>query len=428
MKINIPYGKKQISVSIHEKNLLGVLHPKRSHTKKSEAAIIKDAILNPMGCCRLKDIVSPRDTVAIVVPDLARVCPSKVILPIILEELARGGVKDKHVTIFMAVGMLTPPTKSEIEAAFGKDIVRRIKVKNHNPTDSSNLTHLGYVANGVPVVINREILYSDHVIAVGSIEPHLHAGFSGGSETLSIGMAGEETIKFTHSPKFLDKPGIKPGAIKDNPFHKWIMEVACISKLRFIINVINDDLGRAVFATAGEPQLAFYRGIEHAMLYYRVKVDEPADIVICGVGWPKDINLYQASRALTYLTNTQKPIVRKGGLILIPARCEDGIGRGLGERRFYEAMTHGKSPAAIVKKMKGKSCLAGEQRAYMVSKSLLFADCAMVGTSVPNLVKKMHIMHFKDMDEALEYAFATRGKDAKIYVVPHALVTLPVSR
>jgi nickel-dependent lactate racemase len=428
MKINIPYGKTQVNVSIPDRNLLGVLRPKQSHTKKSEVRIIRDAVLKPMGCSPLSNMVSPNDTVAIVVPDLARMCPSRLILPILLEELSKKGVKDRNITIFMAVGMLTPPSKKDIDKAFGGGIASRIKVKIHNPVDASNLTHLGYVANGVPVVVNKELLYNDHVISIGVIEPHLHAGFSGGPETLSIGMAGEETIRFTHSPRFIDKPGAKPGVIMGNPFHRWIMEAACVAKLKFIVNVINNDMGHTVFATAGEPQLAFYKGIEHAMLYYRIKVDEPADIVICGVGWPKDVNIYQASRALTYLTNTQKPVIRKGGLIIIPATCEDGIGKGLGERRFYGAMKKAKSADEIVKKMKSRNCLAGEQRAYAVAKSLLLADCAIVGAGSRELVRNMKMLYFGNVDEALEHAFRTRGKDAKVYVVPHALVTLPVSR
>ncbi len=428
MKINIPYGKSNVSISIPDKNLLGVLYPKRSRIRKSESRIIKDSILNPMGCCRLKDLVSPKETIGIVVPDLTRRCPRELILPILLDELKKGGIQDKDITIFMAIGMHRPLTKDEIEEAFGKDIVRRIKVKNHNPTDKSNLTHLGYVAGGVPAVVNKELLYKDHTIAIGVIEPHLYAGFSGGPKTLSIGMAGEETISYTHSPKFLDRPGVKLGAIKDNPFHRVIIEAACVAKLKFIVNVINNDLGRTIFATSGEPQLAFYKGIEIAILHYRVKADEPADIVICGVGWPKDSNLYQASRALTYITNTQKPIVKKGGLVIISAQCEDGVGRGLGEKRFYKSMVSENNAADLVKKMKGKSCLAGEQRAYMVAKSLRYADCAMVGTSIPNIVRKMHMFSFKDLKEALDYAFNAHGKDAKIYVVPHALVTLPVSR
>ena len=424
MKINIPYGKTNVSISIPDKNLLGVLHPKRSRIKKSESRIIKDAILNPMGCCRLKDLVSPKETIGIV----TKRCPRELILPILLDELKKGGIEDKDITIFMAIGMHRPLTKDEIKKAFGKDIVRRIKVKNHNPTDKSNLTHLGYVAGGVPAVVNKELLYKDHVIAIGVIEPHLYAGFSGGPKTLSIGMAGEETISYTHSPKFLDKPGVKLGAIKDNPFHRVIIEVACVAKLKFIINVINDDLGRTIFATSGEPQLAFYKGIEIATLHYRVKVEEPADIVICGVGWPKDSNLYQASRALTYITNTQKPIVKRGGIVIVSAQCEDGVGKGLGEKRFYEGMIREDNAADLVRKMKGRSCLAGEQRAYMVAKSLQYADCAMVGTTIPDIVRKMHMFSFKDLKEALDYAFKVHGKDAKIYVVPHALVTLPVSR
>src|SRR3989338_5010549 len=428
MNISIPYGKKQVTVSIHEKNLLGVLHPKRSHSKKPESRVIKEAILNPMGCCRLKDLVSPRETVAIVVPDLTRRCPRELILPILLDELNRGGIKDRDITIFMAIGMHRPLTKAEIGMAFGKSVVKRVKIKNHDPVDKSNLTHLGYVSGGVPAVVNKELMYKDHVIAVGVIEPHLYAGFSGGPKTLSIGMAGEETISYTHSPKFLDKPGVKLGAIKDNPFHRVIIEVACVAKLKFIINVINDDLGRTIFATSGEPQLAFYKGIEIATLHYRVKVEEPADIVICGVGWPKDSNLYQASRALTYITNTQKPIVKRGGIVIVSAQCEDGVGKGLGEKRFYEGMIREDNAADLVRKMKGRSCLAGEQRAYMVAKSLQYADCAMVGTTIPDIVRKMHMFSFKDLKEALDYAFKVHGKDAKIYVVPHALVTLPVSR
>lgn len=428
MKIEIPYGRRNISASIPKKNLLGILHPKRSRTKKSESEIIRQAVLNPMGCCRLKDLVSPYDTVAIVVPDLTRKCPRDLILPILLDELNRGGIRDKDITIFIAVGMHRPLTTSEIEKALGKNVVKRIKAKNHNPTNKSNLTHLGYVAGGVPAVVNKELLYKDHVIAIGVIEPHLYAGFSGGPKTLSMGMAGEETISYTHSPKFLDRPGVKLGMIKDNPFHRAIVDIACIAKLKFIINVINDDLGRTIFATSGEPQLAFYKGIECAILYYRVKVEEPADIVICGIGWPKDANLYQASRALTYMTNTQKPIVKKGGIVIISAQCEEGIGRGLGEKRFYEALIREENPHNLVKKMRGRHCLGGEQRAYMVAKSLEYVDCAFVGTKIPETVKKMHILHFENLDDALDYAFATRGKTARAYVVPHALVTLPVSK
>ena len=126
MKINIPYGKTNVSISIPDKNLLGVLHPKRSRIKKSESRIIKDAILNPMGCCRLKDLVSPKETIGIVVPDLTRRCPRELILPILLDELKKGGIEDKDITIFMAIGMHRPLTKDEIKKAF-----RTLALKYH---------------------------------------------------------------------------------------------------------------------------------------------------------------------------------------------------------------------------------------------------------------------------------------------------------
>ena len=47
-----------------------------------------------------------------------------------------------------------------------------------------------------------------------------------------------------------------------------------------------------------------------------------------GIGYPKDENLYQASRAATYLQFAPVPVVRRGGVIVLPAACPEAEAGG----------------------------------------------------------------------------------------------------
>ncbi len=85
---------------------------------------------------------------------------------------------------------------------------------------------------------------------------------------------------------------------------------------------------------AGHPELAFQELVNFARSVYEVPVPTQYDIAIGGVGFPKDSNLYQASRAPSYLFFAPVPVVRPGGFLIIPARCEEGAGDGVGEQRF----------------------------------------------------------------------------------------------
>ena len=89
--------------------------------------------------------------------------------------------------------------------------------------------------------------------------------------------------------------------------------------------------------TAGEPDQAFEDLVTFARTVYEVKIPRQYDIAIGGVGFPKDSNLYQASRAPSYLFFAPTSVVRPGGCFVIPARCEEGAGSGVGERRCQPA-------------------------------------------------------------------------------------------
>jgi len=67
-------------------------------------------------------------------------------------------------------------------------------------------------------------------------------------------------------------------------------------------------------------------------------VPQQYDVAVAGAGYPKDANLYQASRAASYLFFAPTPVVRPGGFYIIPAPCSEGAGEGVGEQRFLKAM------------------------------------------------------------------------------------------
>jgi len=140
--------------------------------------------------------------------------------------------------------------------------------------------------------------------------------------------------------------------------------------LRFILNVVLDDDKRILCITAGDPELAFYDLVNFAKSVYEVAIPKQYDIVIGGVGFPKDTNLYQASRAPSYLFFAPIPIVRKGGFFIIPARCEEGADAGVGEQRFLAAMREAPDIQFILDDARKNGYPPGQQRAFVMAKVL----------------------------------------------------------
>jgi nickel-dependent lactate racemase len=264
------------------------------------------------------------------------------------------------------------------------------------------------------------------LIATGVVEPHLYAGYSGGRKTVAIGAAGERTIEVTHGPKMLDAPGTRLGRVESNPFHEALTEIAQRAGLRFILNVVTDDAGAGISVLAGEPKEAFGRLVETAREFYEVEIPHQFDVVVAGVGHPKDVNLYQASRAPTNLYFAPTPVVKEGGTIIMPAPCQEGVGLGLGEKRFYEIMKSASDPSEIVEGARREGYPAGGQRAFVLAKALEVCDVVVVGCEYPALVKDVKMKPARDMDEAFGLIERKHGASADVVVVPHALHTLPV--
>ena len=233
-------------------------------------------------------------------------------------------------------------------------------------------------------------------------------------------------IAYTHGPQMVDHPGTRLGRIEGNPFHEAVSEAARRAGLRFILNVVLDDEKRVVAVCAGEPTAAFLELVAFARELYEVPVPQRYDVVIGGVGSPKDANLYQASRAASYLFFAPTPVVKPGGFLIVPARCQEGAGEGVGEQRFFEKMRNARDMPSLLEELRRTGYPPGAQRAFIMAKVLEEAQVVIVGSKHPDLVEACKMIPAETVDEALGIAAETLGPELDVLIVPHALLTLPV--
>ncbi len=365
--------------------------------------------------------------VVIAVTDLTRACPDHLLVPALIEELNSAGITDEFITVVIAVGLHRATTADEKREKLG-GLVDRVRVVDSDGRDPAQWVDLGRIPPyDVPGTTQRIIKEADLVIATGIVEPHQYAGWSGGRKTVAIGCCGEPTITATHGMRFLEDPGVRLAKLEGNPFHQTIREIARRAGLRFCLNVVTDDAGRVVAVEAGAPDDVLKALVAVGERLYTRPIAKQYDIVIAGVGKPKDVNLYQASRAATYLRFAPTPVVREGGAIIVPAQLEEGAGEGAGEQRFLAALERADSPAAVVDEARHHFA-GGEQRAVMVALTLQHCLVIVAASESPEVVRLAKLRAAVDVEEALDIAYEHIGRPerASVLLVPRALHTLPV--
>lgn len=128
-------------------------------------------------------------------------------------------------------------------------------------------------------------------------------------------------------------------SVDRNPVRLDIDEAANKAGLRFVVNVVLNGEGRVAHVTAGNPVSAQRDCAKVADRIFRVPIFRLPDIVISVPGHSKDRDLYQATRAANNFVCGLSPAVKRNGVIVIPARCQEGTG----SKTFYEWMKEAKN-------------------------------------------------------------------------------------
>ncbi len=383
-------------------------------TPVSPREAAEDAVRTPHGPT-VSELVSPDETVAIVVTDVTRATPDDVLLDVLLGELRKAGVPREQVSVVLGLGLHRPMTDAEIADALGDhaDIA-----ENH---DASSVVEVGNVVSPVgdeiSIELNPTVAGADRVLSTGMVEPHQYAGFSGGAKTVAIGAGGESLIRYTHGPKLLSRDGVRLGRIEDNPFRETLDRAGDAIGLNFCLNVTHGPQG-ILGASAGHHRDVVSDLAETAKSALSVSVEGEFDAVIAGVPDAKAANLYQASRAATYVVLGDDNPLRAGGRVVIPAEMPEGAGEGKGERRFYERLAGASDPVSLYEEMRA-GYEPGAQRAFVVARALRDHDVYVAGSEQPAVVEDC-LMHAREsIDDAVE-------SESEVLVIADALTTLLV--
>ncbi len=422
-ELELGFGHSRLRVQVPAASLLGVFAPRervgqRDGTETpAEAgrpeALLRDALAHPVGGPRLRDLVRSGQGVVVVTSDLTRPCPSARLLPPVLDELAAAGVPDEDVSIVAALGLHRPMTASELETAVGADVYRRVRVMNHDPSD---VVRLGVTSAGTPVEFFRPVVEADLRVCLGNLELHYFAGFSGGAKAILPGCASEATVSANHA--MMVRPEASTGRLADNPVRADIEEGVTMLGVDFILNVVVDGQHRILEAVAGDVTAAHRAGCELVKRRSTVPIPRRADVVLVSAGgYPKDVNLYQAQKALDNAAHA----VRRGGTIVLVAECSEGYGN----QTFETWMREAGSPDDLLQRIQQKFVLGGHKAAAIAS-VLKWAEVYLVSAMPADAVRQCGMVPFDDLRAAVDAALGGAGPGASVAVLPQGGSVLPI--
>src|SRR5215813_495096 len=195
MLIHLQYGKDELEVEIPSSNVT-TLAPRFIPGLPDEAAAFRNAVRAPINSKPLRELIGANDRVAVVIPDITRPLPSDRLLPWLFAELDH--VPSENFVIINGTGSHRVNTPEELAVMVGDDIAKRYKIVNHNSHDPATLAFAGKTTDGREVFFNREYAEADKRIAMGFIEPHFMAGFSGGYKGVFPAVADIDSIMHYH--------------------------------------------------------------------------------------------------------------------------------------------------------------------------------------------------------------------------------------
>ena len=219
-EITFPYGKEKLRHQF-ETELSAVLTSSIEDYQPEfdEVTLVKKALEEPIASPALSQLAKGKDNIVIIASDHTRPVPSKIIMPLMLEEIRKGNPKAR-ITILIATGCHRGTTKDELISKFGEEIVEKESIYIHDCDEREKLVSIGVLPSGGDCEINTIAFEADLLVAEGFIEPHFFAGFSGGRKSVLPGIAGRSTVLANHCSEFINHENARTGVLENNPIHE----------------------------------------------------------------------------------------------------------------------------------------------------------------------------------------------------------------
>ena len=418
MHFELKYGDGSLPLDFDPSRILSVVLPKTRRTLGNARNAVERALAQPEGTEPLLEMLIARKPkkLVIIVNDITRPTPYSILMPPLVEVIEKAGIPDENVTILIATGIHDLHTHEQNLLVYGEEICRRFKIVSHDASDSSMLSYKGKLPSGYDFWLNRIVDDADFLITIGVVMPHYFAGFSGGRKSILPGVVGKQTVERNHARMVEIMDNLPP--IRENPISLEMIHAARIAGVDFILNVVVDEGENVVEVVAGDLEKAWYKAVDVSQAMYMIPIPGKADITISAAsGFPRDINLYQAQKALDHADRATK----RGGTIILIAECRNGYG----EKVFEEFMNAGYSPEEIMSHIKAHFVMGGH-KAYGFAKVAAEKRVIMVTALSESIVASCFAQKASSLSAAIEMAIAQQGTEAKFIIMPEGSIAAPV--
>ena len=412
----LPYGKTHLTVTLPGDLDVTVIAPRDADPAPDLPAATAAALRDLLGTVDADALPRVR-TAALALSDKTRPL-SQAVLRAALAWLEQAGLRPEAITLLIASGTPTPMTPDEFPPVLPPDLLARHPVISHDCDDRAALRYLGETPRGTPVWINRAFLAADLRVVMGNIEAHQFMGFSGGVKGAAIGLAGRETVSANHA--LMRDPAARAARTDDNPARQDVEDIGRLTGVHLAVNAVLNRDKQVVRVLAGEPLAVMRAGIPLVRALVEVPVPAPFDLVIAAPGgYPKDLNLYQAQKALAHAA----PVVRDGGVVIVVAACGEGTGSAA-----YEAWMVGMtSHQAVLERFAREEFRLGPHKAFQIARDAIrLREVLLVTEMPPEQVRHALLTPAASLDQAIARALSALGPGARVAIMPAADATVPV--
>lgn len=422
-KHTLKYGSRSIEFSLPNDNFLGIITPRKLSPLKDVHLAVLNSLRNPIGTSDLSSIVARDDKVAIIVSDHTRTTRTDLFLPILLSILEKADIPDANIRVVFATGMHRKHRLGEMESIVGRETAMRVSLIDHDSTDASSHTLIGFTRRGTPVRVDKNVAEADHVILTGAIGYHYFAGYGGGRKSLLPGVCALESIECNHLLTLHPEPGkglhprARAGRLVGNPVHEDMLDALNLLKSVFLLNVVLDEHKNIAAVFAGHPVEAHLRGCEYVDRYFSIPIERKADLVVAGCGGtPKDASFIQAHKAMDNAFGA----LRDGGALVFAAECTEGLGNP--DILKWFDYTSAESHEAALRK---EYVINGHSALYLRLKTSR-ARVFLFSSLQEAVVEKLGMTPVKSLEEGLEKAMSHLGKATPTtWFIPDASEALP---
>jgi len=293
--LDLPWGRETplpLQVPGHW-SIIDVVQPDLSAALIDYPAGLRRALDDPAGGLTLGAIARPGSTVAIVVDDPSRWTPVREALPVVLDRLHSLGVAREQITISVGVGRHHAVDTAAMARRLGPEVAASYQCFSPPVDDLTAYDDLGTTPDGVPVRVFRPVARADLRILVGSVLPHMQAGFGGGYKLIFPGTSHRTTLAALHR-RGLGGDGaarLLGGDAGSNPMRQAIAAAAaqlgpCVS-----ISHLLGPPGTVLHVASGHPDQVQDRLAAEARQRFEAPAVPPdkVDVVVAGnAPWPGD--------------------------------------------------------------------------------------------------------------------------------------------